>query len=355
MVDQVYSERMSLTIVADDLTGSCDTGTLFARKEPVPVTVWPGVRAEATVRVIDTESRGLPTDVARQRAHAAAGTARAERVFKKIDSTLRGRVGAELDAVMAATGAPSALVCPAFPAQGRVVRDGALFVHGAAVADVATLVGAGLDRRIVHVPVRDVRAGAASLAARLGSLNGAVAIADAESDDDLDALVDAAFDAAPAPLLTGAAGLARALARRLDLLAEGVPMPETARWLVVAGSLDPATRRQIASARRAGLTVIASPDADAPDMGAAASRLAEEAASRLDTGEFDLVAVTGGDTAVALYRVLDAERIDLVGAPRPGLALGQLRGPRHSGLWLLTKAGGFGEPDLFASLAGRAT
>jgi D-threonate/D-erythronate kinase len=354
MIDQVYSERMALTIVADDLTGSCDTGTLFARKEPVPVTVWPGMRAEATVRVIDTESRALPPDVARQRAGAAAGTAGTERVFKKIDSTLRGRVGAELDAVMTATGVPSALVCPAFPAQGRVVRDGTLFVHGVPLGDVTSLVTAGLDRRVVRASLGDVRAGRASLAARLGSLNDEVVMADAESDDDLDALVDAALDAVPAPLLTGAAGLARALARRLDLLAEGVPMPETRRWLVVAGSLDPATRRQIASARRAGLTVIASPDADEPDMGAAASRLSEEAASRLATGEFDLVAVTGGDTAVALYRVLGAERIDLAGAPRPGLALGQLRGPCHSGLWLLTKAGGFGEPDLFVSLARRA-
>ena len=46
-----------LTIVADDLTGACDTGALFAARGPVPVTVWPRRAVEAQVRVIDTESR----------------------------------------------------------------------------------------------------------------------------------------------------------------------------------------------------------------------------------------------------------------------------------------------------------
>jgi D-threonate/D-erythronate kinase len=360
---------MILTIVADDLTGSCDTGTLFAGKEPVPVTVWPGVSADGTVSVIDTESRSLPAEAARERAAAAAGTAGSDRVFKKIDSTLRGPIGDELDAVMTAIDFSSAVVCPAFPAQGRVVRDGLLSVHGVALADtplgqradaghpassdVATLIGPGLGRRLVRISLAEVRAGAASLAVRLNGLTAAVAVADAETDDDLDTLVDAALDASPAPLLAGAAGLARALARRLGLLAEGIAMPETGRWLIVAGSLHPATRRQIASARSAGLTVLATPEADEPDCGDAANRLAQDAVKLLETGAFDLVAVTGGDTAVALYRILDAERIDLVGAPRPGLALGQLRMPRHAGLWLLTKAGGFGEPDLFVSLAQR--
>jgi uncharacterized protein YgbK (DUF1537 family) len=78
--------------------------------------------------------------------------------------------------------------------------------------------------------------------------------------------------------------------------------------------------------------------------------LATEAADILAQEPFDLVAVTGGQTAVALYRALGAERIDLVGAPGPGLALGYLRTPGHPALPILTKAGAFGAPDLFVSL-----
>ena len=65
---------------------------------------------------------------------------------------------------------------------------------------------------------------------------------------------------------------------------------------------------------------------------------------------WDLVVVTGGETAVALWTALGAERIDLAGAPAPGLALGQLRVPGRDPIPLLTKAGGFGPPDLLVSL-----
>jgi len=60
--------------------------------------------------------------------------------------------------------------------------------------------------------------------------------------------------------------------------------------------------------------------------------------------------VTGGETAVALWSAVGAERLDLAGAPAPGLAFGHLRVPGREPLPLLTKAGGFGPPDLLRSL-----
>jgi uncharacterized protein YgbK (DUF1537 family) len=67
------------------------------------------------------------------------------------------------------------------------------------------------------------------------------------------------------------------------------------------------------------------------------------------------VVATGGETAVALFESLGAERIDLAGAPRPGLALGDFCIPGRAALPVLTKAGGFGDHDLFVSLATEAT
>ena len=122
------------------------------------------------------------------------------------------------------------------------------------------------------------------------------------------------------------------------------------RWLIVAGSAHPATRAQIAAARTAGLTVLATGDEPEPDRATAVARLAAQARAALASGGYDVVVVTGGETAVALYRALGAERIDLVGAPCPGLAFGHLRvGDRT--LSLVTKAGGFGLPDLLVTLA----
>jgi uncharacterized protein YgbK (DUF1537 family) len=354
-----------LTILADDLTGACDAGTLFAGSTPVPVTVWPQALADAPVRVIDTEGRALDAAEAARRVETVAGGRGAGRYFKKIDSTLRGPVGPEVGALMRALGASGALLTPAFPAQGRTVLDRILLVDGIPIADTALrrdpefprldtsnvvdLVRPGLDRPLAWIPIAEVRSGPVSLAARLERLGGTVAVADAETDEDLGALVDAALASAPAPLLIGAAGLARALAARLGLLAEGVALPR-GRWLIVAGSRHPVSRAQIAAARAAGMRVLASADVGTGDGERVVRELAREAQRALAREAFDVVAVTGGQTAVALYRALEAERIDLLGAPSPGLAFGYVQTPHRPPLGILTKAGGFGAPDLFVSL-----
>jgi uncharacterized protein YgbK (DUF1537 family) len=355
-----------LAILADDLTGACDTGTLFAGPAPVPVTLWPRAPRPAPVRVLDTESRALDRDGAARRVASAAALVGPARYFKKIDSTLRGSIGAEVDALLNITGAPCAVLTPAFPAQGRVVVQQVLRVGGVPVAETA----AGADpafprpgvssvieclrpatcRPLDWIPLAEVRGSSSALAARLGRMKGAIAVADAATDDDLAALVDACLGADPAPLLVGAAGLARAVAARLGLLAAQVHLPPGRRWLVVAGSRHPATRQQVAVARASGIRVLATAEADTPDEGEASRRLAEEARAVLSREAFDLVAVTGGRTAAALWEVLEAEEMDLVGPPAPGLSLGYLRGPRHPALAVLTKAGGFGTADLFVSL-----
>jgi len=353
---------MALIIVADDLTGACDAGTLFAGKAPVPVTVWPDPPVAAEVAVVDTESRRLDRAAATDRvSDAAAQRAGATSWFKKIDSTLRGHVGAEIVALLQATRTPSAVACPAFPSEGRTVLDRVLRVDGTAAAHVVDLIRSESDRPLAWIPLAEVRAGVAALAVRLARLAGMIAVADAETDDDLDTIVGAALaldpvpllGAAlaldPVPLLAGSAGLAQPLAERLGLHAGCATLPG-GRWLIVAGSLHPATRRQIAAAGRAGLHVLATADAEHADGGDAAATLAREAASLLATESFDLIVLTGGDTAVAFYRTLGAARIDLVGAPGPGLALGYLRAPGYPALPVLTKAGGFGPPELFVSL-----
>jgi uncharacterized protein YgbK (DUF1537 family) len=362
---------MTLAIVADDLTGACDTGSLFAGAGAVPVAVWPAVTARAPspangaqqrperVRVVDTESRRLSAGDAATRVARAARACATPRYFKKVDSTLRGRVGAEVEALMAGAGATRALVCPAFPAQRRTVVDGRLLVDGVpigesgmhATSSVLDLLRPQLTRPLAWMSLPEVRKGREALAGWLGRLDGMVVLADAETDGDLDALVDAALAVDPPPLLVGAAGLARALAARLGVLRERVALPRAPRWLVIAGSLHPATRRQVQAARDAGLTVIANADAAADDGGVAARRLADEARRRLRAERFDVVLVTGGDTAVALYDALGRGALELVGPPAPGLALARLTVPEGNDLWLVTKAGGFGDPDLIVSLA----
>jgi uncharacterized protein YgbK (DUF1537 family) len=362
----------TLAIIADDLTGGCDTGTLFAGPRPVPLAIWPRIPPPEAVHVVDTESRTLSERDAADRVRSTVSGMSAARVFKKIDSTLRGRIGAEIEAAMAARHLSTALLCPAFPAQKRTVADRVLSVDGVPVSatavaadpefpvaprrtrlgvpDVIELLRSQFERPLAWIPLEQVRAGADMVGERLARLEGTVVLADAETDADLDTLARAALVSPSVPLLAGSAGLASALAGRLGFQAEPVTLPDARRWLILAGSRHPVTRRQVARAREAGLLVVSSPDAECGDRVAVAALLAAEARRLLDEGAADLVVATGGETALALFERLDAPRIDLVGAPRPGLALGYWPRSGRPALPVITKAGGFGGDDLFVSL-----
>jgi D-threonate/D-erythronate kinase len=236
-----------------------------------------------------------------------------------------------------------------------IARDPQFPRGGSSVVD---LLRPQLDRALAWIPIDQLRAGAEALAGRVRRLSGTVIVADAETDADLDALIDAALGVTPTPLLAGSAGLARALAARLGVLGERAELPAGSRWLVVAGSLHPATRLQVREARAAGLTVLATPEratTERPERGSAGppdalARLVDQALAALQREAWDLVVVTGGETAVALWSALGAERLDLAGVPAPGLAFGHLRVPGRDPLPVLTKAGGFGPPDLIVSL-----
>ena len=387
-----------VTIIADDLTGACDTGCLFAGPGPVGVLA-PALTAAASgvitpVITIDTESRALPPREAAAAIHAIArqlGERLAQgRVFKKIDSTLRGVAGVELTALLE-HGPPftGALVCPAFPAQRRVVRHGRLLVdsvpvHESAMArdpafrvatsDVAALLAGGVA--VIPLGLDDVRAGAEKVAHLLERHRGALVAADAETDADLATLAEAAL-AAPGTLIAGSAGLGRALSRALGCEAPAVALPPGGARLVIVGSLHPASRAQLDALLAAGVPLVTADARGHGDPAAAVAALAagrgalvasaaaladREAVARhlaaaatdiLERATPDLVAVTGGDTAYALIRALRPRRFDLAGAPADGLALGRLVLENDGrSLSLLTKAGGFGAADLLATLLG---
>src|SRR5882672_7127943 len=93
-----YRDSMPVTVIADDLTGACDAGALFAGRAPVPVFVGAvAPSADWPAAAVDTESRGLErAEAAARMRRTAAGLAgrRDGIVFKKIDSTFRGSIAA---------------------------------------------------------------------------------------------------------------------------------------------------------------------------------------------------------------------------------------------------------------------
>src|SRR5260370_20802067 len=88
-----------VTILADDLTGACDTGCLFAGAGPVAVVVSPVLPDDdRPVIAVDTETRMLPDAVAATALRDAAGRLHARLAagpgVHKIHPPLRRAAGA---------------------------------------------------------------------------------------------------------------------------------------------------------------------------------------------------------------------------------------------------------------------
>ncbi|MFB4163915.1 four-carbon acid sugar kinase family protein [Alteribacillus sp. JSM 102045] len=126
---------MKIGVIADDLTGANATGVRLTKKGFPAVTVvhsspFPKEQAYDAV-IMDTDSRYLPTEVASERVKTAATELQnwgAELISKRIDSTMRGNIGPELDQLLELYPDRTAVVVPAFPASGRVVIGGYMLV-----------------------------------------------------------------------------------------------------------------------------------------------------------------------------------------------------------------------------------
>jgi uncharacterized protein YgbK (DUF1537 family) len=232
-------------ILADDLTGALDCAAAFITPRLAPYVAVSGhisnAPSESDVVSVNADTRRLRVDeaerVTRTVLESLSG-AGCEPQYVKIDSTLRGHPGLEISLLAETYGYPLTLVCPAFPATGRTVRDGNLLVHGVPLneTEVAkdplsplhTSQVAGILRRHAGLPVTEMsldqlRSG--GLGAHLAELarshpgSHRLVVCDAETDADLDRVAEAGLAAGGAAsgrlklLFAGSAGLAFALAR----------------------------------------------------------------------------------------------------------------------------------------------
>ena len=136
MIREEEMPALALGIVADDLTGAMDSSGYFAaRGLSTDVILDPSYSSDADVVVITTSSRAEHPNVARERVRQAVKGLAGRTIYKKIDSTLRGNIGAELMAAMHEADCEKAIVAPAFPAVGRTTVNGVLLVDGTPVAE----------------------------------------------------------------------------------------------------------------------------------------------------------------------------------------------------------------------------
>jgi len=335
----------------------------------------------------DTDSRAMPAGFAARRVLDAAHVVRGARiVYKKLDSTLRGNVAAELAAALGGARREPAVVAPAFPAAGRTTVGGIQRVNGVPVDEAEMANDPNTPVSEAHVP--SLLADAFSSVGALGVEDLAdlelvrktledyeCVVADAECDADLETLVRAVPD--PATVLwAGSAGLALALGRVYpgpcagDASVQRAPVRPV---LVVVGSLSGIAREQVRrlvveygevevpvgskepgavqvaveTAREAlaggACAVARSPEDRSASSESVLGELAEVAALLSEEGLFEGMVLTGGDTAVGVARRLGASGVRLQGEVEAGVPIGALISPRPYPV--VTKAGGFGGPD----------
>ncbi|MEW6719410.1 MAG: four-carbon acid sugar kinase family protein [Thermodesulfobacteriota bacterium] len=329
-----------IAVIADDLTGANDTGVQFAKQGLKTVVLMGGDPSsgalEEDVVVLDSQSRALPPDEAYENVARAARRIRSRDfrvVFKKIDSTLRGNIGREIDAIMDTCGQEVAIVAPAFPKNGRITVAGYHFLQGAPIetteismdpkcpiteSHVPTLLGKQTARSVGLVGIKSVNAGTEGIRAAMEELiaeGDRVIVCDAWEDRHLRMHADAAIGLRRPVLWVGSAGLAECLPQALGLAAaqggrgsdrNGAAGKRTVA--VFAGSVSNVTRAQLAMLeKRSGVRLI---EMDAckvlsPVTAPAEIRRCSDAALEAAEAGQDIV-VSTGYTRAAVDRTLNA-------------------------------------------------
>ncbi len=351
--------------------------------------------------IATTDSRAESAREAYRRVKLVAERFRSYYIYKKIDSTLRGNVAAELQALLDVTHASHAIVCPAFPASKRTVVNGQLLVDGVPVhqtslsrdpvspvkhSDIAELLRAGSGVSTHNLKLEEVERGAEQLATRIRECDRRAIVIDATEDRHLRCIADALAIVGESCMPCGSAGLGAQIPLAFGYSYHGrsVPPAPSGPALLAVGSRNEVSVRQLQRAidhlrpplvkieprefrtrtgREPRINQIAAEVASllaehpavavtsslsdyatqlrrtmAPILGAIVLRV-------LDKGRLSGLFLSGGDVARAVCGDESIQGLRILGDLQPGVIVGEVTGAHYEGLRVITKAGGFGNED----------
>jgi uncharacterized protein YgbK (DUF1537 family) len=278
-----------LLVLADDLTGALDTGVQFVKSgvsarvilSPLLPGEESGLREEsgpeASVLIVNTETRHRSPEEARRiirECTGAWGDRGVEYFYKKTDSTLRGNVGVEIEALMEALDIRRLPFIPAYPDLGRTTLEGRQYLEGIPIDETAiaqdplnpirnSLVAKIISResslpvQIVTEPAEIPEASGAAETER------EVLVFDCENNEQLREIGEELIMPGLLGACAGCAGFAGVLTQilpfeKLPLFSPpengGLPRPAL---LVLAGSRHPLSRGQVKHAMDGGIAGLA--------------------------------------------------------------------------------------------------
>ena len=394
--------HLQFCVIADDLTGAMDTGVgLTQAGLSAVITFSDKVNVSSDAMVATTDSRAESSREAYRRVKTVAERFRSYYIYKKIDSTLRGNVAAELQALLDVTNADHAVVCPAFPASKRTIVDGQLLVDGVPVhqtslsrdpvspvtqSDIVALLRTGSGITAENLSLGEVERGPDHVAARIRECPSRAIVIDALDDRHLRCIADALVLVGNRCLPCGSGGLGAQIPLAFGCTYKGrnIPPAPTGPTLLAVGSRNDVSIRQlqqvldrvgppllrieprefrtragrdprinqiaseIVSLLRENPAVVVSSSLSgyasqmrrtmAPILGAIVLRV-------LATGRLKGLFLSGGDVARAVCGDESIQGLRILGDLQPGVIVGEVIGAHYEGLRVITKAGGFGNED----------
>jgi uncharacterized protein YgbK (DUF1537 family) len=398
--------------IADDLTGATDLANeLVARGlRTVQVIGVPAgalaIEDETAAIVVALKSRSIHSALAVAQSLEALAWLREQgcgpiyfKYCSTFDSRPEGNIGPVLESLGEALGARATVACPAFPATGRTVYQGHLFVGAQLLnesgmehhpltpmrdANLVRVLQEQMSGTVDLVPLADVEGGLVGERLRaLAQAGTAAVIVDAVRQEDLDRI---GVYCASAPLSSGGsglgAGIALALAGTSLARASAQLPPIKGRRAVIAGSCSMASRRQVAamaacwpayrilsdgrppaaiiaaarewiSGQDGGDPILLYSSATPEDVAASGGDgeiveaiLAELAAGLVSDG-FDGLIVAGGETSGAVVQRLGFTSLTIGPEIDPGVPWTIAHASDGAPLLLALKSGNFGSDDFF--------
>jgi len=294
----------------------------------------------AGVISVDTDSRSLPADRAYGKVKAATQQLVAEGwtdFYKSVDSTLRGNLGAEIEAVMDVVQPDCAMIAPAFPKYGRTTAAGVQYLHGRPLhetefgtdptapvrdADIARRLAEGSHRKTGRLPLDQVRAGTSQIQAAIQKILSAgieLVVVDVAEQEDLRRICIGLSQSNLRIVWVGSTGLAEFVPLAFGVFSAAKPLRQDHKHdsrpaLALVGSASETTRKQLRYAQANHQLQIISLDA---------AKIIQN-----DKASADELEQAGANLRAAMEAGVDAALV--VNASRDEIAATQQLGARHN-------------------------
>ena len=406
-VENLLEEKIA--VIADDLTGANEIAAIMVRKGKKCLVIKPPLAHGKMEKlwdrydglVFDLESRNLPPEKAYDKMRGFLSTSQEIKkkvIYKKIDSTFRGSVAKEIDAVLDARWIDFVVLVPALPRMKRITVGGYHLVDGlplgrtsyadnSAESSLTKLLQTQSNYGAGYVALETVESGPRAVSEELTKTyqrGSPIAVCDCCSSDDLKNIREAILDLNVRVLPVGSAGLFEELFQEDE--------PPFLPCLVVCGSLNRITRLQLSkliNQEKAGYLelnlssllfgndenelkrlrlegkailgrqnnlIIATPERRWEIKGerkidTVQSKINHSLASlgKYFVQSFPLAGLiaAGGDTATSLLDKLGADGLEVLQELEPLVPIAILKGIKGKELVLVTKTGGFGTENVF--------